>query len=105
MIGRVPDSSAQAIVKKGNTKLALINIMGVKFELSFIVYGLPRQTVDSLIRPLDKAHASGADKVEAFPSMLLRGTELHAQRHELGLREGYVNSAATARIEEFISQL
>ena len=78
--------------------------MGVKFELSFI-YGPPRQTVDSFIRPLDKAHASGADKVDAFPLMLLRSTELHTRRHELGLRESYINSAATARIEEFISQL
>jgi len=101
LIGRMPGTSSEATVKKVDKKLADIKERGIRFEVS-LIYGLPHQTVDSFMRSLEKAHLSGADKVSAFPLMLLRGTELHARRHELGLREDFLQSAVTSRIQDFI---
>lgn len=101
LIGRIPGTCSEATAKKVDKKLADIKERGIQFEVS-LIYGLPHQTVDSFMRSLEKAHLSGADKVSAFPLMLLRGTELYARRHELGLREDFLQSAVTTRIQDFI---
>ena len=59
---------------------------GIEFEIS-LIYGLPRQTLDSFRESLDWAHSTGATRVAAYPLMLLRGTEMHRRRHALGLRD------------------
>jgi coproporphyrinogen III oxidase-like Fe-S oxidoreductase len=101
LIERIPGSSAEATVKKVDEKLELMRSRGVDFEVS-LIYGLPGQTFSSFMKSFDKARECGASKVEAFPLMLLRGTELHKRREELGLREGFEQSVATARIQDFI---
>jgi radical SAM superfamily enzyme len=106
LIGRIRGGCATATSNKVDEKLALIKERGVKFE-GTLIFGLPHQTVDSFMRSLDKAHKTGATTVSAFPLMLLRGTELHARRHELGLvegseEEGFVPPASTERIQDFI---
>ena len=102
LIGRVRGASAEATVRKVDEKLALLRERGVPFEIS-LIYGLPGQSMDSFKRSLERAHRSGAQRVDAFPLMLLRGTELHRKRRELGLVEScVVRSAATERIQSFI---
>jgi hypothetical protein len=70
--------------------LAILNAHGVPYELSFI-YGLPEQTLDSFRRTLEWAehkcsnHASSRAVARFWPLMLLRGTQLHKRRSELGL--------------------
>ena len=47
---------------------------------------------------------TGASRVAAYPLMLLRGTEMHRQRHALGLRESLMPRPASGdgRLQEFI---
>lgn len=105
-IGRVKGANAEALARKVDEKLEMMRRRGVAFELS-LIYGLPHQTLDSFKRSLDRAHASGARRVDAHPLMLLRGTELHRRRSELGLVEGldafrHVEGGAARRVQRFI---
>ena len=76
---------------------------GIDFEIS-LIYGLPRQTLDSFRASLDWARKTGASRVAAYGLMLLRGTEMHRQRHALGLREALMPRPASddGRLQEFI---
>lgn len=70
--------------------LSILNENGIPYEMSFI-YGLPEQTLDSFRRTLEWAeqkcsgHSSSKAIARFWPLMLLRGTQLHHRRHELGL--------------------
>ena len=104
LIGRVKGRvDAHAIVKKVDDKLALVRERGVAFEIS-LIYGLPRQTLDSFRVSLDWARETGATRVAAHPLMLLRGTEMQRQSHVLGLSESLMPRPVGGgdRLQEFI---
>ncbi len=94
----------QSIIKKeslviqrmNNLKLvkensSLLRKHNVKFEIS-LIYGLPHQTVESFKESIDFVKDLGAEKVVAWPLMLLRGTELDKRKKELGLKEEVLSS-------------
>ena len=104
VIGRMKGGvDAHAVAQKVAEKLALVRERGIDFEIS-LIYGLPRQTLDSFRVSLDWARMTGASRVAAYPLMLLRGTEMHRQRHALGLREALVPRPASddGRLQDFI---
>ena len=103
VIGRMKGGvDAHAVAQKVAEKLALVRERGIDFEIS-LIYGLPRQTLDSFRVSLDWARMTGASRVAAYPLMLLRGTEMHRQRHALGLREALVpRPASDGRLQDFI---
>ena len=69
-----------------------------------MIYGLPRQTLNSFRESLHWAHSTGATRVAAYPLMLLRGTEMHRRRLALGLREALTPRPASddGRLQDFI---
>ena len=104
VIGRMKGGvDAHAVAQKVAEKLALVRERGIEFELS-LIYGLPRQTLDSFQESLDWARKTGASRVAAYGLMLLRGTEMHRQRDALGLREALLPRPASddGRLQEFI---
>jgi len=58
----------------------------IKYEIS-LMYGLPNQTVDSFKKSIDFVQSNGCDFLTAFPLMLLRGTELYAEKNKWNLKE------------------
>jgi len=80
--------------------LALCEEMSIATELS-IIFGLPHQTLSTFKDSLSfcKQYSS---TVYAFPLMLLRGTELHQKRDELGLVESNMvlpDEAVSGRVQ------
>ncbi len=59
---------------------------GIETEVS-LIFGLPGQTVSSFQESVDFCKASGADKIFAFPLMLLRGTPLFDLKKTFSLKE------------------
>ncbi len=59
---------------------------GILFEIS-LIYGLPNQTLDSFKESIDFALENGCTNLTAFPLMLLKGTELYAQKDLYKFRE------------------
>ncbi|CAG8524282.1 8478_t:CDS:1 [Diversispora eburnea] len=79
---------------------------GIMFEVS-LIYGLPNQTVESFRVSIDFAKMLGANKIYAWPLMLLRGTGLERRKIDLGLREeilipGELTEIAKERLSEGI---
>ncbi|EXX57574.1 uncharacterized protein OCT59_006564 [Rhizophagus irregularis] len=70
---------------------SLLRKNNIKFEIS-LIYGLPHQTVESFKESIEFAKTLGAEKVVAWPLMLLRGTELERRKEELGLKEETLSS-------------
>ena len=66
--------------------LSLLNDNGIKYEVS-LIYGLPRQTVRSFEESVEFLRRDGCKVIKAFPLMLLKGTELCAQKELWGFRE------------------
>lgn len=58
----------------------------IKNEVS-LIFGLPKQTIDSFNKSIDFCREHGVCVIKAFPLMLLRGTPLYYQKQELGLVE------------------
>lgn len=58
----------------------------IPYEVS-LIYGLPGQTVDSFRQSIDFLRENGCERIVAFPLMLLRGTELFAQRERWEFKE------------------
>ncbi|CAG8692648.1 4534_t:CDS:2 [Funneliformis mosseae] len=69
----------------------LLNKHNIKFEIS-LIYGLPFQTIESFKESIKFVKELGAERVVAWPLMLLRGTELEKRKDELGLREEVLSS-------------
>lgn len=58
----------------------------VPYEVS-LIYGLPGQTVQSFADSILFLQDNGCTRIVAFPLMLLRGTDLFAQKEKWGFRE------------------
>lgn len=63
-----------------------LNENNFDYEIS-LIYGLPGQTLDSFKDSVSFACDSGAQRVVAFPLMLLPGTKLYNDRHEYNFTE------------------
>jgi radical SAM superfamily enzyme YgiQ (UPF0313 family) len=57
-----------------------------------LIYGLPYQTIESFKKSIEFVNNLGADKVVAWPLMLLRGTELEKRKEKLDLKEEVLSS-------------
>ena len=82
----------QAIIDRPNNMrlvskvLKEIQARNIKCEIS-LIFGLPKQTVDSFQKSIDFCIQHQVPVIHAFPLMLLRGTPLHDRKIELGLIE------------------
>lgn len=76
--GNAPDriQDAMRALDRGN----------VPYEVS-LIYGLPGQTVQSFVESILFLQDNGCSRIVAFPLMLLRGTELFAQKEKWGFKE------------------
>jgi coproporphyrinogen III oxidase-like Fe-S oxidoreductase len=63
-----------------------LNDAGVSYEVS-LIYGLPGQTLASFAESICFLRDNGCEKITAFPLMLLRGTELFADKSRWGFTE------------------
>lgn len=73
-------------LRRAEKNLEAIRRSGHPFEIS-LIYGLPNQTLDSFIGSVRWCLDQGVPTIKAFPLMLLRGTELAAERARWGLVE------------------
>jgi radical SAM superfamily enzyme len=75
---------------------------GIDTEIS-LIFGLPKQTVQSFQETIDFCKSYGVSKICAFPLMLLRGTKLYDRKNELDLVESTdINFLKIPRIQEGI---
>lgn len=63
-----------------------LNRYKISYEAS-IIYGLPNQTFSSFTSTMETLQTLGLKKICAYPLMLLKGTELYAQKDKWGLKE------------------
>ncbi|MDM8521962.1 radical SAM protein [Desulfococcaceae bacterium HSG8] len=63
-----------------------LNDRDISYEVS-LIYGLPNQTFDSFRRSVDFLKSNGCGNLTAYPLMLLKRTELYAERKKWGFRE------------------
>jgi radical SAM superfamily enzyme YgiQ (UPF0313 family) len=75
-------------MKKIDRVLKQVNAMEIPYEIS-IIFGLPKQTLESFGETLDYLKVRQVPVIKSFPLMLLRGTELFERKKELGLIENY----------------
>jgi len=73
-------------LKKADTVLEQCSKRKILFEIS-LIFGLPEQTIQSFLETVAWAVSKSAFAVHAFPLMLLRGTDLHENKTQLGLIE------------------
>jgi radical SAM superfamily enzyme YgiQ (UPF0313 family) len=66
--------------------IRIMNDRGISYEVS-LIYGLPGQTLSSFAESILFLRENGCERIVAFPLMLLRGTELFAQRTTWGFKE------------------
>ena len=76
----------QNSMKKVKPVIAELNTRDIPYEVS-LIYGLPLQTLDSFRASVEWCVDHGVPRIRAWPLMLLRGTELHAQRDDWGFVE------------------
>lgn len=87
----VVEDEYKVISRSNNTKtikdvLRRLGERNLSYEAS-LIYGLPNQTVDSFRHSIDFLRASGCNRITAYPLMLLKGTELYAQKQKYGFVE------------------
>lgn len=63
-----------------------LNNRNINYEIS-LIYGLPKQTLQSFKQSIDFAYKNGCLNLTAYPMMLLKGTELFYQKELFGFRE------------------
>ena len=101
-IERSRGTDPAALQTKVASKLGKVRERNMQAEVS-LIFGLPGQTVASFAQSIADCRAMLPEaKLVAFPLMLLRGTQLHADRARLGLVEGTVDHPLTGRIQQFI---
>ena len=66
--------------------ISRLNQMDITYEVS-LIYGLPNQTKHSFRRSIEFFRDLGCEKIMAFPLMLLKGTELYAEKEKYQLLE------------------
>ncbi len=86
------NAQEQAIIDRPNNMRLVTKVLnniqtrGIKIEVS-LIFGLPKQTVDSFQKSIDFCIQHKVPVIHAFPLMLLRGTPLYDKKLELGLIE------------------
>lgn len=84
--------SESEIINRKNDPIEIKRVMselknrGINYEIS-LIYGLPKQTIDSFKQSIDFAYENGCLNLTAYPMMLLKGTELFYQKELFGFRE------------------
>lgn len=74
----------------------------IALEIS-LIFGLPGQTLDSFKQSVDYCISLGVPVIHAFPLMLLRGTNMHMRKHQLGLIESSdIHTPAIDRLQKDI---
>ncbi len=63
-----------------------LNHRDISYQIS-LIYGLPNQTFDSFRQSVNFVKSGGCDNVSAYPLMLLKRTELYAEKEKWGFRE------------------
>ena len=87
----VHDDEARAVGRPNHMDsvgrvIAKLNERRMQYEVS-LIYGLPFQTVGRFQGSVDWCLERGVPKVRAWPLMLLRGTNIHAEREKWGYVE------------------
>lgn len=86
-------------LKKIREIIELLQKWKQSFEVS-LIYGLPKQTVDSFKESIEFLHQRGMTDIKAFPLMLLEGTDLKEKQKEYGLVEGHIDSSGIPHVIE-----
>ncbi len=68
-----------------------LNVNDISYEVS-LIYGLPMQTVQSFKDSIDFLIDNGCKSIVAYPLMLLKGTELYAERNKYDFVEKKLGS-------------
>ena len=66
--------------------MLMLKEYGISYEVS-LIYGLPTQTVESFQRSIAFVHENKCAYITAFPLMLLKGTNLYAEKEKWGMQE------------------
>ncbi len=80
------------VIKRANNvdiiakHLPVLRDRNISYETS-LIYGLPNQTPDSFQKSIDLLRNAGCKNITAWPLMLLKGTELYAERQKWNLKE------------------
>lgn len=92
----------QAVIDRPNNMKRIEKILTevhqrkIKTEIS-LIFGLPKQTINSFKQSIDFCRHHKVPIIHAFPLMLLRGTPLYHQKTQLGLIES--NEIASLEID------
>ena len=79
-------------LKKVEQVTKQLNDRHIPFEIS-IIYGLPKQTVDSFEKTIEYCQTVlKPNKINAWPLMLLRGTELERRQKEFDLEQEFLSA-------------
>jgi radical SAM superfamily enzyme YgiQ (UPF0313 family) len=73
-------------IERVRSAMDTLNQSGVPYEVS-LIYGLPGQTLQSFADSVLFLRDNGCERIVAFPLMLLRGTDLYAQKAKWGFKE------------------
>lgn len=73
-------------IEKIEKVMRLLNERNINYEMS-IIYGLPNQTVESFQQTINFLQKNGCQNLAAYPLMLLKGTELFAEKEKWNFRE------------------
>ncbi len=86
-------------LKKVSEAIELLHEYNQSFEVS-LIYGLPKQTLESFIESVDFLTGQGITNIKAFPLMLLEGTELKEKMAEFCLKEGSIDDSGIPHVIE-----
>lgn len=73
-------------IEKIKKAMCLLKERNISYEIS-IIYGLPNQTVSSFSQTIDLIQSYGCQNLTAYPLMLLKGTELYAEKEKWNFTE------------------
>lgn len=85
------------IIKRKNKKEKVSNLLNklneqkIMYEVS-LIYGLPKQTVNSFITSINFLKEHNCQKIIAYPLMLLAGTKLYFDKDKYNLKEKEINN-------------
>lgn len=85
------EEESKVINRKNNPQkikaiMQKLNEREISYEIS-LIYGLPKQTLDSFKKSVEFVYENGCTNITAFPLMLLKGTELYQQKNQFGFKE------------------
>lgn len=98
------------IIKRSNNLKKIENVVNelkernIEFEVS-VIFGLPKQTLETFKRTVEYcSNVLKPTRIDAFPLMILRGTELEKSRGDYGLVEEMLPSNEFDLCKERISE-